>query len=291
MSPGPGDRLGLGRRGLAPQGLAGLGRPVPRPVGELAVPAVARGPTPTPASPTPASTTPAGPACRCRRTGSCTATAPPPTPTSSTRSRSTRRTCPTENPTGDYRRRLPAARRLGRPSGPCCGSRGSTRASRVWLNGAELGGSTGQPAADRVRRHRRCCARGEDNVLAVRVHQWSAGSYLEDQDMWWLSGIFREVTLLARPAGAIDDVFVHADYDHRDRRRHPAGRRRRARPRHACPSWGSTRPRARPSSSRRSSPGRPSRPGCTTASWPRDGERVRAADRLPHASPIDGRAC
>jgi beta-galactosidase len=47
------------------------------------------------------------------------------------------------------------------------------------------------------------------------VPQWSAGSYLEDQDMWWLSGIFREVRLLARPAGAIDDWFVHAGYDHR----------------------------------------------------------------------------
>jgi beta-galactosidase len=48
----------------------------------------------------------------------------------------------------------------------------------------------------------------------VRVQQWSAASYLEDQDMWWLSGIFREVRLLARPAGAIEDWFVDADYDH-----------------------------------------------------------------------------
>ena len=51
-------------------------------------------------------------------------------------------------------------------------------------------------------------------MLAVRVHQWSAGSYLEDQDMWWLSGIFRPVQLLARPAGSLRDFFVHADYDH-----------------------------------------------------------------------------
>ncbi|WP_035699052.1 sugar-binding domain-containing protein, partial [Glycomyces tenuis] len=43
---------------------------------------------------------------------------------------------------------------------------------------------------------------------------WSAGSYLEDQDMWWLSGIFRPVALVHRPEGGIDDVFVHADYDH-----------------------------------------------------------------------------
>jgi beta-galactosidase len=49
----------------------------------------------------------------------------------------------------------------------------------------------------------------------VRVAQFSAASYVEDQDMWWLPGIFRDVTLQARPAGGIDDVFVHADYDHR----------------------------------------------------------------------------
>jgi len=50
-------------------------------------------------------------------------------------------------------------------------------------------------------------------VIAVRVHQWSAGSYLEDQDMWWLSGIFRGVTLINERAGAVRDFFVHADYD------------------------------------------------------------------------------
>ncbi len=52
------------------------------------------------------------------------------------------------------------------------------------------------------------------NVLAVRVHRWSAGTYLEDQDMWWLPGIFRDVELIERRPGAIDDHFVHADYDH-----------------------------------------------------------------------------
>src|SRR3712207_2928362 len=83
---------------------------------------------------------------------------------------------------------------------------------RAWLNGVELGTSMGSrlPAEFDVGEIVRP---GGENVLAVRVHQWSAGSYLEDQDMWWLSGIFRSVGLLARPAGAIDDVFVHADYD------------------------------------------------------------------------------
>ena len=83
----------------------------------------------------------------------------------------------------------------------------------MWLNGSELGDVHGQPAAAPSSTSTAGCAPG-GNVLAVRVHQWSAGSYLEDQDMWWLSGIFRDVTLLARPAGRVDDFFVHADYDH-----------------------------------------------------------------------------
>ncbi|WP_454050085.1 glycoside hydrolase family 2 TIM barrel-domain containing protein [Cellulomonas sp. Marseille-Q8402] len=86
-------------------------------------------------------------------------------------------------------------------------------AATVWLNGVELGtlrGSrlTHELPVDGV-------LRPGVNVLAVRVAQWSAVSYLEDQDMWWLPGIFRSVTLLARPAGGVRDVFVHAGYDHR----------------------------------------------------------------------------
>ena len=42
-----------------------------------------------------------------------------------------------------------------------------------------------------------------ENTLAVRVIQFGDHSYLEDQDMWWLSGIFRDVTLVAEPADAI----------------------------------------------------------------------------------------
>jgi len=120
---------------------------------------------------------------------------------------------PTENPTGDHRYTftVPASwsgqRVVLRFDGvDSCG--------RVWLNGAELGVTQGSRLAAEfdVTDHLRA---GASNVLAVRVHQWSSGSYLEDQDMWWLPGIFRDVTLRQRPAGGIDDIFVHADYDHR----------------------------------------------------------------------------
>jgi beta-galactosidase len=119
---------------------------------------------------------------------------------------------PDENPTGDYRRvfRVPDE---WPDAAIVLRFEGIDSCARVWLNGEELGVTSGSRLPSEfdvtavVRRDR-------DNLLAVRVHQWSSGSYLEDQDMWWLSGIFREVNLLSRPVGGIDDVFVHADYDH-----------------------------------------------------------------------------
>lgn len=118
---------------------------------------------------------------------------------------------PTENPTGSYRRtvRVPAE---------WTGMRVVLRFDGVdscfaaWVNGQPVGTAQGSrlPTELEVTSTLRP---GEDNVVAVRVHQWSAGSYLEDQDTWWLSGIFRDVTLLARPDRGIEDVFVHASYD------------------------------------------------------------------------------
>jgi len=120
---------------------------------------------------------------------------------------------PEENPTGDYRRTfiLPDD---WRTTGTVLRFQGIDSCGTVWLNGALLGHSKGSrlPVEYEVGDH---LVPGE-NVLAVRVHRWSSGTYLEDQDMWWLPGIFRDVELLERPAGAIDDVFVHARYDHRD---------------------------------------------------------------------------
>lgn len=46
------------------------------------------------------------------------------------------------------------------------------------------------------------------NDLKVLVLKWCDGTYLEDQDMWRMSGIFREVYLLVRPVRHIQDIFV-----------------------------------------------------------------------------------
>ncbi len=116
---------------------------------------------------------------------------------------------PDANPTGDHWRWFdlpddwPAA-------GAVLRFDGVDSCFKVWLNGTEVGTAKGSrlPSEFDVGE----LLRPGRNLLTVRVHQWSSGSYLEDQDMWWLPGIFRDVTLLARPL--IDDVFVHADYDH-----------------------------------------------------------------------------
>ncbi|WP_325895063.1 beta-galactosidase [Grimontia sp. NTOU-MAR1] len=53
---------------------------------------------------------------------------------------------------------------------------------------------------------------GENQITAV-VLRWSDGSYLEDQDMWWLSGIFRDVTLRKKPTNQIADFNVQTLLD------------------------------------------------------------------------------
>ncbi|WP_239453154.1 MULTISPECIES: glycoside hydrolase family 2 TIM barrel-domain containing protein [Microbacterium] len=111
-----------------------------------------------------------------------------------------------ENPTGDYRLVFDVPAGFG---SAVLRFQGVDSCAKVWLNGEELGWSTGS----RLPFEFDAPVRAGRNVVCVRVHRWSAGTYLEDQDMWWLPGIFRDVELLSRPAGAIDDHFVHADYD------------------------------------------------------------------------------
>ncbi|TCS43871.1 beta-galactosidase [Reinekea marinisedimentorum] len=55
-------------------------------------------------------------------------------------------------------------------------------------------------------------AEGE-NQITVIVLRWSDGSYLEDQDMWWLSGLFRDVSLLIKPQLAIADYSLQTQLD------------------------------------------------------------------------------
>ncbi|MEW1869598.1 glycoside hydrolase family 2 TIM barrel-domain containing protein [Streptomyces caelestis] len=119
---------------------------------------------------------------------------------------------PAENPTGDHLRVFDLPGDWPAGGGAVLRFDGVESCARVWLNGTEIGEFKGSRLPHEFAVGRLLKPSG--NVLAVRVHQWSAGSYLEDQDQWWLPGIFRDVTLLHRPAGGAGDFFVHAAYDH-----------------------------------------------------------------------------
>ena len=51
------------------------------------------------------------------------------------------------------------------------------------------------------------------NILSVIVYRYCTGSYLEDQDMWRLSGIFRDVLLINKPKYEIKDIFVKSKFN------------------------------------------------------------------------------
>ena len=78
----------------------------------------------------------------------------------------------------------------------------------VWVNGQKVGYSQNSmsPAEFDVTKY----MREGRNKLAVEVYRWSDGSYLEDQDMWRLSGIYRPVQLWVRPLVHISDYHVTA---------------------------------------------------------------------------------
>ncbi|TFG08635.1 MAG: DUF4981 domain-containing protein [Promethearchaeota archaeon] len=81
----------------------------------------------------------------------------------------------------------------------------------VWVNGIEVGYSQDSmsPAEFNITRF----LHQENNILAVEVYRWSDGSYLEDQDMWRFSGIFRDVYLFSTPKIHVRDFFATSELD------------------------------------------------------------------------------
>ncbi|MEM7180454.1 MAG: glycoside hydrolase family 2 TIM barrel-domain containing protein [Spirochaetota bacterium] len=81
----------------------------------------------------------------------------------------------------------------------------------LWINGKKVGYSQGSmtPAEFDITDY----VQIGDNLLAVEVYRWSDGSYLEMQDMWKMSGIFRDVFLFSTPKLHIRDFFIKTDLD------------------------------------------------------------------------------
>lgn len=110
-----------------------------------------------------------------------------------------------DNPVGHYRRDFEApaewdGMRVTLHFG------GVSSAYYVWVNGTPVGYSEDSrlPAEFDVSE----VIHSGTNTLAVKVIRWSDGSYLEDQDHWRMSGIHREVLLLARPNVCLGDLGV-----------------------------------------------------------------------------------
>ena len=86
---------------------------------------------------------------------------------------------------------------------------GAESAIAVWLNGRYVGYATDSFTPSEF--DLTGALRDGENVLAVRVFKWSAGSWLEDQDFYRFSGIFRDVTLYRRPVVHIEDLRLQTD--------------------------------------------------------------------------------
>jgi beta-galactosidase len=115
-----------------------------------------------------------------------------------------------DNPTGCYRTRftMPQAW-VGQQV--FVSFEGVDSAFHLWVNGHAVGYSQDSrlPAEFNVSPY---LLTGE-NLLAARVYRWSDGSYLEDQDFWRLSGIYRDVVLRAAPSVHVCDYAVRTDLD------------------------------------------------------------------------------
>lgn len=88
---------------------------------------------------------------------------------------------------------------------------GVSSAFYLWINGEEVAYSQGSRLAAEFD-ITEFIVPGR-NRLALQAFRWSDGSYIEDQDMWRLSGIHREVLLMAQPKIALNDFYVRTELD------------------------------------------------------------------------------
>ncbi|NLW23221.1 MAG: beta-galactosidase subunit alpha [Tissierellia bacterium] len=117
---------------------------------------------------------------------------------------------PSKNPTGCYRRDFTIPKDwMGKEI--LIRFEGVDSGFHLWVNGHEVGYSQGSrmPSEFDISPY----VREGRNQVSLRVYQWTDGSYIEDQDMWWLSGIFRDVLLIARDSVHVEDFFIKTDLD------------------------------------------------------------------------------
>ncbi len=84
-------------------------------------------------------------------------------------------------------------------------------AAYVWINGKRVGYTEGanNDSEFRITKY----VKPGKNVVAVEVYRWCDGSYLEDQDMFRMSGIHRDVYLVATPRISLRDIRLASSFD------------------------------------------------------------------------------
>lgn len=118
---------------------------------------------------------------------------------------------PAKNPTGVYQRQFQLPETWQNQE-IIITFLGVSSAHEVYLNGDFVGAAKGSHLTSEYRLTPFIADDGE-NTLTVVVYKWCDGAYLEDQDMWRLHGIFRDVYLTARPISHLHDVEIQVDYD------------------------------------------------------------------------------
>jgi beta-galactosidase len=121
-------------------------------------------------------------------------------------------TVPAENPTGCYWREFEVSEKyLADDRKLFLLFEAVDSAFYVWVNGKLVGYSQDSrlPAEFDITSY----VMVGQNTLAVQVMRYCDGTYLEDQDMWLLSGIQRDVVLYSKPAVHIEDFFVWSQFD------------------------------------------------------------------------------
>lgn len=124
---------------------------------------------------------------------------------------------PAKNPTGVYERTFNVSNdQLNQNNQHRLRFHGVDSSFEVYINGHRLGDSTGARYTSEF--DMTSFIKEGENIIRVVVRKWSVGTYLEDQDMWWLSGIFRSVEWLIMPIVRIEDYqcfsVLNNDYTH-----------------------------------------------------------------------------
>lgn len=111
-----------------------------------------------------------------------------------------------ENSCGVYMRKFVLDRRCGRVHINFCANSGA----ELYINGKFVGYSEDTFDYQEYDITPYICE-GENEVRIV-VYRYTTGSYLEDQDMWRLSGLFRDVTLVFLPETRVEDIYARASF-------------------------------------------------------------------------------